>query len=120
MKKLNTVKKNEEFTKVIKKGIYYRTPYFTIYNYPNQFNCYRFGISVGKKNGNAVTRNKIKRQFRNIIDKYKNNYSNNEDYIIIVKKDYSVNLFNEIEKLFYESIIEINKKRRNYEKKQQN
>ena len=118
MKKINTVKKNEEFTNIIKKGIYYRTKYFSLYKYKNNLNIYRFGISVGKKNGNAVTRNKIKRQLRNIIDKYKNYYSNDEDYIIIVKKDYDVNFFSDIEKSFNESLQKLNQKRRNINEKE--
>ena len=111
MKKINTVKKNKEFTNIIKNGIYFKTKYFSLYKYNNNLNIYRIGISVGKKNGNAVIRNKIKRQLRNIADKYKNNYSKGEDYIIIVKKDYSVSFFNEINKDFGEAIIRINKRR---------
>lgn len=110
MKKINTVKKNEDFTRVIKNGIYYKTKYFSLYKLKNNLDIYRFGISVGKKNGNAVMRNKIKRQLRNIIDKYKKNYSNNEDYIIIVKKDYDVSLFSDIEEKFSEALERLNKK----------
>ena len=46
------------------------------------FNYYKFGISASKKLGNAVNRNKIKRQVRSIIDK--NDYQNNFNCIIIV------------------------------------
>ena len=64
-------------------------------------------------------RNKIKRQLRNIIDKYKKNYSNNEDYIIIVKKDYDVNFYSDIEEKFYEALKKLNKKgEKSNEKKQ--
>ena len=45
---------------------------------------YHFGLSVGKKVGNAVTRNKVKRQLRSIIDE--KNYQNGLNCIIIVKK----------------------------------
>lgn len=116
MKKINTVKKNEDFKKVIKKGRYYKNPCFVIYTYNNSLNHYRFGISVSKKIGNAVVRNKIKRQMRNIIDKYKNYYSNELDYIIIIRKDYNAKSFNEIENTFHNIIKSINKKRSQNEK----
>lgn len=116
MKKFNIVKKNEDFKKVIKNGRYYKNPCFVIYIYNNNLNHYRFGISVSKKLGNAVVRNKIKRQMRNIIDKYKNYYSNQLDYIIIVKKDYNMRSFNEVENNFL-TILESIKKRRSKNEK---
>ena len=49
MKKINTIKKNEDFLKVIKKGKYIKESCFTIYYVDNQNdNYYRFGLSIGK------------------------------------------------------------------------
>ena len=50
----------------------------------NNNNYNRYGISVGKKVGNAVIRNKLKRQIKDILRKNNINYS--KDYVIIVKK----------------------------------
>lgn len=114
MKKVNVVKKNDDFAKAIKKGRYYKHPYFVIYIYKNNFDKYRFGISVSKKLGNAVCRNKIKRQMRNIIDKYKNYYSNGLDYIIIIKDGYKKASFEQVEnnyKLLIDKINSINIKK---------
>ena len=47
----------------------------------------RFGISVSKKLGNAVFRNKYKRIIRSIIDNYNKYYNNGEDYIIILRRE---------------------------------
>lgn len=88
MKKINIVKENKDFAKIINNGKKCWNDTFSIYYDKNNCEKYRFGISVSKKIGNAVTRNKIKRQLRMIIDKYKNIYSKNQDYIIIVKKNY--------------------------------
>ena len=46
-----------------------------------------FGISIPKKIGNAVIRNKNKRQIKNIIDNNKNNIQNGYNYVIIIRKE---------------------------------
>ena len=46
----------------------------------------RYGISVGKKLGNAVYRNKKKRQIRSIIDSLEKDYVKAKDYIIILRE----------------------------------
>ena len=86
MKKINVVKSNEEFNLIMNKGNCLKNKYFVLYSMHNKLDKYRFGISVGKKVTNAVGRNKLKRQVRNILDYHKNLYSNNKDYIIIVRK----------------------------------
>ena len=86
MKKLNVVKSNEEFNLIMNKGKCLKNKYFVIYCMRNKLNKYRFGISVGKKITNAVGRNKLKRQIRNILDYHNNLYSKGKDYIIIVRK----------------------------------
>ena len=109
MKKINIVKSNEEFNLVMNKGKCIKNKYFVMYSVPNNLDKYRIGISVGKKVCNAVNRNKLKRQVRNILDYHKNLYSKSKDYIIIVRKSslgekYScleenlVNLFKKMER----------------------
>ena len=86
MKKEEVVKKNREFEHIISKGNFQKNGAFVIYYIDNDKKNNRFGISVSKKIGNAVTRNYYKRIIRNICDKSKNLYSNNKDYIIIMRK----------------------------------
>ena len=86
MKKINVVKSHEEFNLIMNKGKCIKNQYFVMYSMPNNLDKYRFGISVGKKICNAVNRNKLKRQVRNILDYHKNLYSKSRDYIIIVRK----------------------------------
>ena len=107
MKKANIVQDNEEFNLIMNKGRCLKNKYFVLYTKQNNLNKTRFGISVGKKVCNAVNRNRLKRQVRNIIDNHKKLYSNLKDYIIIVRKsslgeDYSIleeNLINLFEKM---------------------
>lgn len=86
MKKYEVVKEHHEFDDIINTGKYIKNNLFVIYNKDSKFNYPRFGIAVGKKIGNAVTRNKVKRQVRMILTNNKNLFKNNKDYIIIVKK----------------------------------
>ncbi len=83
MKKINIVKKNEDFRRIITTGKYKKGELFNIYIERTNENIYHFGISVSKKVGNAVVRNKIKRRLKSIIDK--KNYQNGFNCIIIVK-----------------------------------
>ena len=86
MKKEEVVKKSREFDYIIKNGKFKKNNDFVIYYIDNEIEYNRFGISVSKKIGNAVTRNYYKRVIRNICDKSKNLYSNRKDYIIIMRK----------------------------------
>lgn len=69
MKKINIVKKNTEFSNIIKNGKKYYSNILNIYILKNSYNYNRFGISISKKIGSAVVRNKFKRQIKDIIDK---------------------------------------------------
>lgn len=86
MKKINILKNNRDFNRIIDNKRYVKNSYFVIYYEKTQEKISHFGISVGKKIGNAVVRNKLKRQIRNIIDKNKKYYSNGIDYIIMIRK----------------------------------
>lgn len=94
MKKKNILKENKDFNRIIQNNKGYKYKDYIIYIEKNTNNIYHFGFSVGKKIGNAVTRNKIKRQLKNIIDK--NIYQNNFNCIIIVKKSILYKSYQEI------------------------
>lgn len=85
MKKINVLKKNEDFNRIIKTQKPYKNKYFIIYLEWTSDNYYHFGLSVGKKIGNAVIRNKYKRRLKNIIDE--KDYKNNFNCIIILRNE---------------------------------
>lgn len=85
MRKLYVVKTKEQFNELIKNGKVKKNKYFVIYSKKNHLKYDRFGISVGKKIGKAVTRNKYKRKIRAIVDIYRKDYLNHQDYIIILR-----------------------------------
>jgi len=86
LKKRDIVTKNQDFSKIIQNRKYIKNNLFVIYYKENNLTNTRYGISVSKKIGNAVVRNKIKRQMKNIIDKNKNLFKKETDYIIIIRK----------------------------------
>ena len=87
MRKLYIVKTTRQFEDIIKTGICRKNKYFVLHEKSNDLKYDRFGISVSKKLGNAVFRNKYKRIIRSILDNYKKLYINNKDYIIILRKE---------------------------------
>ena len=88
MTKERTVKKRSDFDRVIHSGTRISTASYRIFYLPNDFGHTRIGIGVGKKNGNAVTRNLLKRQVRAMVAK-RNDYSLPVDIIILIRPDYS-------------------------------
>ena len=76
MRKIYIVKSARDFERIIKTGQLSKNKSFIVYYSDNNLPYNRYGISVGKKLGNAVYRNKYKRKIRAIIDNYKKNYIN--------------------------------------------
>ena len=97
MKRYEMVKSHEEFNEIINKGNRLKGKYAYIFSKEKKFDKPNFGIAVGKKLGNAVVRNKFKRQFRNIVDKNRFLFKNNNNYIIMIKKEANNASFSELE-----------------------
>lgn len=87
LKKVNRVKKHEEFQKVIQARQVEKNQTYVVYYQRSESQVFRVGISVSKKLGNAITRNKIKRQVRHIIHDLKD-IIRPLDYVVIVKEKY--------------------------------
>lgn len=85
MKKKDRVKSNILFNEIIGKGKKVSNKYFTIFLLDKKEPKPLFGVTAPKKIGSAVTRNKLKRQTRELIDKTKLLFKNKRNYIIIIK-----------------------------------
>lgn len=89
MKKIYRVKKNEEFQKILNRRKFFTCASFALYVKERSAlaDNARIGISVSKKLGNAVVRNKIKRQVRmmcqDIFD-----FSQKYDSIILIRQGF--------------------------------
>lgn len=87
MKKAFRVKRNEDFQKIIQARQSVACKEFVLYSLENEFEHMRIGFSVSKKLGNAVTRNKIKRQVREMA-RVVFDMDQSYDYVLIVRKGY--------------------------------
>lgn len=109
MKKKNRVKRSEEFQKIIHKGRKLINGQFVLYLMPKADEEARIGISLSKKIGNAVERNKIKRQVRMMCqDLVDFNYAT-QDAVIIIRFSYKDNDYEankkSLEKIFRKATI---------------
>lgn len=64
MKKNYRIKKNKEFRRLYSEGRFYAEEFLVLYMIKNGVDYNRLGVSVSKKVGGAVTRNRVKRLFR--------------------------------------------------------
>ncbi len=86
MKKKDIVKDNRYFNQIIKEGKSLKNEHYIIYIMKSNLENPKFGFAVGKKIGNAVTRNKVKRRIKNIVTANIQSFTAYNDYIIIAKK----------------------------------
>jgi ribonuclease P protein component len=91
----NRIKKYSEFQKVIEEGEVKKTCFFVSYATNNELGYSRFGISVPKKTGNAVVRNRIKRQVRSAIGQ-STKFDKSIDMVLIIRKNFDTNSFDQV------------------------
>jgi len=97
MKRVNRVKKHQEFTDIIHQHNCVRGQLTNVYFSQRPERIARVGISVGKRNGGAVDRVKIKRQVRAICDEALPK-DLPLDIIITIRPEYKPPMFDEIKK----------------------
>lgn len=112
MKVKYRVKTHEDFQEVIKEKKTVSNRIYVLYYKKNELNHSRVGISASKKLGNAVTRNKIRRQIRMIAQQVIN-FENSIDYCIIVRKSFLENKFEDNKKELSILIEKVNRRIKN-------
>ncbi|MBC1475058.1 ribonuclease P protein component [Listeria grandensis] len=99
MKKAYRIKKDDEFQRVFKKGKSFANRQFVVYIFKREdLTHFRIGLSVSKKIGNAVVRNRIKRCIRQTFHELNEQVAPGYDYIIIARKPAANMDFHEIKK----------------------
>lgn len=86
MNKHQRIKKNKEFQHIFKKGKSFANRQFIVYVLKNDQPEFRLGLSVSKKVGNAVARNRVKRFIRQAFLENHTELMQKADYVIIARQ----------------------------------
>jgi len=81
------IRKKREFLTLYRTGSRYRGRYFHLVYCANSLEHSRLAVVVGKKVGNAVTRNRIKRRIRELFRRNKSLFKKPMDVVLIAKKE---------------------------------
>lgn len=86
VKKQYRIKKEKDIAQMFKHGKSCANRHFIIYRLNKKQAHFRLGLSVSKKLGNAVVRNKVKRYIREVFNQLEDNILNEYDIMIIARK----------------------------------
>lgn len=87
MKKEHRVKKNDDISLIFKQGKSVANKQFVLYMLEKKDQGHlRLAVSVSKKLGNAVTRNKVKRLMRESVHQLSDDLKQTYDYLLIARK----------------------------------
>jgi ribonuclease P protein component len=93
-----SLKKNRDFLKVYRKGTSKANPVLVLYIMKNREGFNRVGISVSRKVGNSVTRNRIKRLIKEAYRKRIGYISSGYDMVFVSRVQAKYSNFQQIEK----------------------
>jgi ribonuclease P protein component len=80
------VRKKQDYTRIYAQGVRRYSERFTIITCRNETGARRLGMTVSKKVGNAVQRNRIKRLLREFFRLNKSRLPASQDIVIIAKR----------------------------------
>jgi ribonuclease P protein component len=86
MNKTISLNKNRDFLNVYKNGRFYCAKYLVIYVLKNDLQEQRLGITVSKKVGNSVKRNRLKRLVKENYRHFENLLKVSNDIVFVVRK----------------------------------
>jgi len=90
------IRKRQDYLRIYEQGVRIHSKRFTVILLENQQGIRRLGITVGKKTGNAVQRNRIKRILREFFRLNKSRLPASQDIVILYKKGISPLTYGEV------------------------
>lgn len=84
---MNTIKKYRDFKKAYDQGRSFGNRNLVLYVRKNGTKETRLGITISKKTGNAVVRNKIRRQVKEIYREFFPKIKDGYDLVLIIRKN---------------------------------
>jgi len=75
-----------DFLRIIREGTRFHTPHFWVAFCPNGLTYRRLGITVGKRVGSAVIRNRLKRRIREFFRQNKGCFPEATDWVVTAKE----------------------------------
>jgi len=96
--KENRVRHRGDFLRIQKKGNRVTTKNLILFSKPNNFRRRRLGITVSKKVGNSVRRNRLKRVIREVFRKNKELFPYSFDVVVIVKRTENIKGYHTIKR----------------------
>jgi len=85
MAKLERLRKNYQFIRVYKRGRFFKGKYLILYILTNGVTTSRVGISISRKFGSSVRRNKMKRFIRECYQSYQDEVTTGYDLVFVVR-----------------------------------
>jgi ribonuclease P protein component len=99
---MQSLRNSQQFRRVYEQGQKIHTPFFSAFFLRNNAGERRYGITVTRKIGGAVVRNRCKRRLREIVRKYEicNSYSEGFDLVLNVKPELAEADFKRLQESF--------------------
>ncbi len=98
MEKTVPLTKNYEFMRLYKKGKFFVGKHMVLYVMPNKFGINRLGITVSRKFGKSVKRNRIRRLIRENYRLYEEAVKPGFDCVIVARSSEMMPEFSDVKK----------------------
>lgn len=105
------IRNRSQFLQLYREAQRFHTPYFVLYIRENKLEQSRLGITVSRKIGKPVARNRIKRRIREVFRQRCNDLQPSADMVVNAKRRAALAAFAELERSFCSAVKSWRRKR---------